>query len=79
MGLSNVFRLQGKTSAADACTLHRTKHAGNGSIAIRDDGKICAIGGWDGRYDLFTFPLFESYSWTGYVFTRHERSNLLEH
>ena len=28
---------------------HRTKCAGNGSIAIRDDGKVTAVGGWDGK------------------------------
>lgn len=28
---------------------HRTKHPGNGSLAIRDDGKVCAVGGWDGK------------------------------
>ena len=27
----------------------RTKHAGNGAIALRDDGRVCAVGGWDGR------------------------------
>ncbi|PSR78992.1 hypothetical protein PHLCEN_2v7179 [Hermanssonia centrifuga] len=32
-----------------SCTVHRTKHPGNGSIAIRDDGRVCAIGGWDGK------------------------------
>ena len=29
---------------------YRTTHPGNGSVAIRDDGKVCAIGGWDGRH-----------------------------
>lgn len=38
------------TSSEDAFVAHKTRHPGNGSIAIRDDGKICAIGGWDGRY-----------------------------
>ena len=28
---------------------HRTKYAGNGSIVIRDDGKVTAVGGWDGK------------------------------
>jgi WD40 repeat protein len=31
---------------------YRTTHPGNGSIAIRDDGRVCAIGGWDGRIRL---------------------------
>lgn len=53
------YDLTGKTSAADACTVHRMKHAGNGSIAIRDDGKICAIGGWDGRIRLYSTRTFK--------------------
>jgi hypothetical protein len=28
---------------------HRTKHPGNSAITIRDDGKVCAVGGWDGK------------------------------
>lgn len=27
----------------------KTKYPGNGAIAIRDDGRVCAIGGWDGK------------------------------
>ncbi|KAJ6513389.1 WD40-repeat-containing domain protein [Mycena sanguinolenta] len=34
--------------------VHRTSHPGNGCIAIRDDGRICAIGGWDGRIRLYS-------------------------
>ena len=26
------------------------KYPGNASIALRDDGRVCAIGGWDGKY-----------------------------
>ncbi|EMD34181.1 hypothetical protein CERSUDRAFT_98111 [Gelatoporia subvermispora B] len=37
-----------------ACKAHRTKVPGNGSIAIRDDGKVCAIGGWDGKIRLYS-------------------------
>ena len=29
--------------------VYRTKHPGNGAVAIHDEGRICAIGGWDGR------------------------------
>ncbi|KAK7033020.1 WD40 repeat-containing protein [Favolaschia claudopus] len=35
-------------------TTHRTTHPGNGCIAIRDDGRVCAIGGWDGRVRLYS-------------------------
>jgi hypothetical protein len=33
----------------EACTIHRTKHPGNASVAIHDNGKVCAVGGWDGK------------------------------
>ncbi|KAF8907375.1 WD40-repeat-containing domain protein [Gymnopilus junonius] len=37
----------------------RTKHPGNGSIAIRDDGKVCAAGGWDGKIRLYSTKSFK--------------------
>ncbi|RDB25570.1 ASTRA-associated protein 1 [Hypsizygus marmoreus] len=33
---------------------HKTKHPGNAAIAIRDDGRVCAIAGWDGRVRLYS-------------------------
>ncbi|KAF8807002.1 WD-40 repeat-containing protein [Phlegmacium glaucopus] len=39
---------------------HRTKYAGNGSIAIRDDGKVTAVGGWDGKIRLYSTKSFKS-------------------
>lgn len=27
----------------------QTKNPGNATIAIRDNGRVCAIAGWDGR------------------------------
>ncbi|KAG6820633.1 hypothetical protein H0H93_014236 [Arthromyces matolae] len=38
-----------KNEASSGCTLHRTKHPGNAAIAINDDGRVCAVAGWDGR------------------------------
>ncbi|KAH9960925.1 WD-40 repeat-containing protein [Russula dissimulans] len=35
-------------------TVYRTKHPGNSTIAFREDGRVCAIGGWDGRVRLFS-------------------------
>jgi len=37
------------SSPESNCSVHRTKHPGNSSIAIRDDGRVCAVGGWDGK------------------------------
>jgi len=37
----------------------RTKHPGNGSVAIRDDGKVCAAGGWDGKIRLYSTKSFK--------------------
>ncbi|KAL1744455.1 WD40-repeat-containing domain protein [Schizophyllum fasciatum] len=41
-------------TADTASTVHRTKHPGNGCVAIRDDGRVCAIGGWDGSIRLYS-------------------------
>ncbi|KAF8896230.1 WD-40 repeat-containing protein [Infundibulicybe gibba] len=40
-------------------SLHRTKHPGNGCISIRDDGKVCAVGGWDGKIRLYATRAFK--------------------
>ncbi|PFH53085.1 hypothetical protein AMATHDRAFT_188211 [Amanita thiersii Skay4041] len=37
-----------------SCIKHRTKHPGNGCIAIHDHGKVCAVGGWDGKIRLYS-------------------------
>ncbi|KAJ7158839.1 WD40-repeat-containing domain protein [Mycena filopes] len=34
--------------------VYRTSHPGNGCIAIRDDARVCAIGGWDGKIRLYS-------------------------
>jgi len=36
------------------------KHPGNGAVAIHDEGRVCAIGGWDGRVRLFSTKSFKS-------------------
>jgi len=45
---------QPNTSLDTTCTVHRTKHPGNSAVAIRDDGKVCAVGGWDGKIRLYS-------------------------
>ncbi|KAG2140054.1 WD40-repeat-containing domain protein [Suillus clintonianus] len=37
-----------------AGTAFKTKHPGNGAISIRGDGRVCAIGGWDGKVRLYS-------------------------
>jgi len=49
-----------KADAQDVCTAHRTKHPGNASIDIRDDSRVCAVGGWDGRIRLYSSKSLKS-------------------
>ncbi|KAL5525641.1 hypothetical protein ACEPAG_6977 [Sanghuangporus baumii] len=39
---------------------HRIKQAGNGSVALRSDGRVCAVGGWDGKIRLFSTKTFKT-------------------
>ena len=34
--------------------MFRTKSVGNGAISVRQDGRVCAVGGWDGKIRLFS-------------------------
>ncbi|KAG7440806.1 WD40 repeat-like protein [Guyanagaster necrorhizus] len=38
---------------------HRTNHPGNGAVTIRDDGRVCAVGGWDGQIRLYSTKSFK--------------------
>lgn len=42
------------TEPSTVSTTHRTKHPGNACIAIREDGRVCAVGGWDGGIRLYS-------------------------
>jgi len=33
---------------------HRTKYPGNNAVALRDDGRVAAVAGWDGRVRLYS-------------------------
>ncbi|KZT53245.1 WD40 repeat-like protein [Calocera cornea HHB12733] len=46
--------------AEGRATIHRTKHPGNGAIAIRSDGRVCAVAGWDGSIRLYSTKTFKS-------------------
>ncbi|KAI0272162.1 WD-40 repeat-containing protein [Russula aff. rugulosa BPL654] len=41
-------------------TVFRTKHPGNSAVAFHDDGRVCAIGGWDGRVRLYSTKTFKA-------------------
>ncbi|KIY49209.1 WD-40 repeat-containing protein [Fistulina hepatica ATCC 64428] len=41
-------------------TAMRTKHPGSNCVAIRDDGRVCAIGNWDGRLRLYSTKTMRS-------------------
>ncbi|KAF9496799.1 WD-40 repeat-containing protein [Pleurotus eryngii] len=49
-----VGRYDLKSSSASGSVVFRTKHPGNGAVAIRHDGRVCAIGGWDGKIRLYS-------------------------
>ena len=47
------------TAQTGVSTIYRSKYPGNGSVAIRRDGRVCAVGGWDGKcvhYPVFICP-----------------------
>ncbi|KAH0832970.1 WD40-repeat-containing domain protein [Lanmaoa asiatica] len=54
--LNALTRIEAEQSARG----FRTKHPGNGAISIRDDGRVCAVGGWDGRVRLYSTKSFKS-------------------
>lgn len=48
---SNDKSAQNAPNSVEASrTIARTKHPGNAAIAIHDSDKVCALGGWDGKY-----------------------------
>ena len=48
-GLTSVQQTEGSEDISTTCSATRMKNPGNGSLAIRDDGRVCAVGGWDGK------------------------------
>ncbi|EIN03764.1 WD40 repeat-like protein [Punctularia strigosozonata HHB-11173 SS5] len=49
------YDVEGAESSVEAgCKAYPIKQVGNAAVAIRDDGRICAIAGWDGRVRLFS-------------------------
>ena len=39
-------------SGAERMQVAKTKHPGNAFVALRHDGRVCAVAGWDGKYVL---------------------------
>ncbi|KAG2347927.1 WD40 repeat-like protein [Suillus weaverae] len=55
VGRYDLLKTQEEASESTrAGTAFKTKHPGNGAVAIRSDGRVCAIGGWDGRVRLYS-------------------------
>ncbi|KAF5389857.1 hypothetical protein D9757_003675 [Collybiopsis confluens] len=54
-----VGRYDLTASSKEGCVIYRTGHPGNGCVAIRDDGRVCAIGGWDGKIRLYSTKSFK--------------------
>ncbi|KZT63993.1 WD40 repeat-like protein [Daedalea quercina L-15889] len=72
IGRYDIKLMQDENADAEtACTVHRTKHPGNASIDIRDDGKMCAVGGWDGKIRLYSTKSVKSLGTLGY----HKKSS----
>ncbi|TBU32609.1 WD-40 repeat-containing protein [Dichomitus squalens] len=60
VGRYDLVEAERAESLNTACVAHRTKHPGNGAVGIRDDGRVCAVGGWDGRVRLYSTKTFKS-------------------
>ncbi|KAG1821183.1 WD-40 repeat-containing protein [Suillus subaureus] len=55
VGRYDLLKTQEEASeSTSAGTAFKTKHPGNGAVAIRSDGRVCAIGGWDGKVRLYS-------------------------
>ncbi|KAG1779217.1 WD40-repeat-containing domain protein [Suillus placidus] len=55
VGRYDLLKTQEEASKSTrAGTAFKTKHPGNGAVAIRSDGRVCAIGGWDGKVRLYS-------------------------
>ncbi|KAG2741017.1 WD40 repeat-like protein [Suillus brevipes Sb2] len=55
VGRYDLSKTQEEASeSTPAGTVFKTKHSGNGTVAIRSDGRVCAIGGWDGKVRLYS-------------------------
>ncbi|PCH42454.1 WD-40 repeat-containing protein [Wolfiporia cocos MD-104 SS10] len=54
IGRYDIQAAENAENSQAVCTVHRTKHPGNASITIRDDGRVCAVGGWDGKIRLYS-------------------------
>ncbi|KAL4252581.1 WD40-repeat-containing domain superfamily protein [Abortiporus biennis] len=54
IGRYDLVNTRSSEDSKTTCTVYRIKNPGNGAIAIRDDGRVCAIGGWDGKVRLYS-------------------------
>ncbi|KAF8834310.1 WD40 repeat-like protein [Paxillus ammoniavirescens] len=56
----NASRAPTQSETGQPDRVFRTKHPGNAAIAFRDDGRVCAVGGWDGKVRLYSAKSFKS-------------------
>ncbi|KAF8312477.1 WD40 repeat-like protein [Clavulina sp. PMI_390] len=55
------FLLQDElASGEDRMHITRTKYPGNSFVALREDGRVCAVAGWDGKVRLYSTKSFKS-------------------
>ncbi|KAI0649353.1 WD-40 repeat-containing protein [Trametes meyenii] len=59
VGRYNIVEADSATDPKEACSAFKTKHPGNACVAIKDDGRVCAVGGWDGRVRLYSTKSFK--------------------
>lgn len=53
------YRLFEPQTDGEQFVKYRTKYPGNAAVAMRDDGRICAVAGWDGKIRLYSTKTFK--------------------
>ncbi|OAX39379.1 WD-40 repeat-containing protein [Rhizopogon vinicolor AM-OR11-026] len=59
VGRYDLLTQEGASEFTSIGTTFKTKHPGHGAIAIRGDGRVCAVGGWDGKVRLYSTKTFK--------------------
>ncbi|KDQ19260.1 hypothetical protein BOTBODRAFT_27843 [Botryobasidium botryosum FD-172 SS1] len=61
LGKYNLSETQASSTSTnpERFVQHRTKHPGNAAVTMRDDGRVCAVAGWDGKIRLYSTKTFK--------------------